>query len=127
MVLENDVQALTKAIEALAAAVAAQTAAFGNQSPVQLPPVEEPKKETKKVEKTAPVAEAKLVAEEPTPESADVEITLQQLVAKFTDLVDLNRDAAVALLKEYSLPKLGQAKPEQYVELYNKTCELLNG
>lgn len=120
MALENDIQELTAAVKAL-------TAALSNQVDEKQPEV---KAEVKKTAPT-PVAETKAAAPEPATESPSEsvgpEVTLQHLVAKFTDLVDFNRGAAVALLKEYGLPKLGQAKPEQYVEIFNKTCELLNG
>lgn len=82
--------------------------------------VAELKKEVEKAEDVPAETVQETTTEQP-------EVTLQQLVAKFTDLVDFNRGAAVALLKEYGLPKLGQAKPEQYVEIFNKTCEVLNG
>lgn len=125
MALENDIQELTAAVKAL-------TAALSNQVVEKQPEVEaEVKKPSAKPVETKSTTEsgettASSVATYPS-ESVDPEVTLQQLVAKFTDLVDFNRGAAVALLKEYGLPKLGQAKPEQYVEIFNKTCELLNG
>lgn len=125
MALENDIQELTAAVKAL-------TAALSNQVDEKQPEVKaEVKKTSAKPVETKSTTEsgettASSVVTSPS-EPADVEITLQQLVEKFTDLVDFNRSAAVALLKEYGLPKLGQAKPEQYVEIFNKTCELLNG
>ena len=125
MALENDIQELTAAVKAL-------TAALSNQVVEKQPEVKaEVKKPSAKPVETKSTTEsgettASSVAASPS-ESVDPEVTLQQLVAKFTDLVDFNRGAAVALLKEYGLPKLGQAKPEQYVEIFNKTCELLNG
>ena len=125
MALENDIQELTAAVKAL-------TAALSNQVVEKQPEVKaEVKKPSAKPVETKSTTEsgettASSVAASPS-ESVDPEVTLQQLVAKFTDLVDFNRGAAVALLKEYGLPKLGQAKPEQYVEIFNKTCEVLNG
>ena len=130
MALENDIQELTAAVKAL-------TAALSNQVVEKQPEVKaEAKKSPEKDASTATAQdtstrtktlESEATAAAPPSESVDPEVTLQQLVAKFTDLVDFNRGAAVALLKEYGLPKLGQAKPEQYVEIFNKTCELLNG
>ena len=120
MALENDIQELTAAVKALTAAIGKQPEVKAEVKKTSAKPVET-KSTTESGETTASSVETS------PSESVGPEVTLQHLVAKFTDLVDFNRGAAVALLKEYGLPKLGQAKPEQYVEIFNKTCELLNG
>ena len=113
MSLELKIEALTEAINSLISVLQADVKDNRGSGGV------EPKKPAKVVEK--PVVE-----ETPEPPAVE-EIDLQTLAAKFTDLVEKDRPAAVALLAEYKLAKLGQAKPEQFGAIYAKTVELLNG
>lgn len=126
MALENDIQELTAAVKALTAALGKQGVEKQPEEKAEVKkPAAKPAAEVLPTNTDSTVAAATQTQFEPV--DVGPEVTLQHLVEKFTDLVDFNRSAAVALLKEYGLPKLGQAKPEQYVELFNKTCELLNG
>lgn len=118
MALENDVQNLTKAIAVLAAAVAEQTATYRTSE----------KAPTKKVE-TKPETLVVDVKVQPKPAEAPtgITVTLPQLAAKFTDLVEADRPAAVALLSKYNIPKLGQAKEATYADIFSDVQAALDG
>ena len=118
MSLELKIEALTEAVNRLVAALDVTTASVTPAVVEQIVAEAEPKK--------SKVVEKPVVDETPEPPAVE-EIDLQTLAAKFTDLVEKDRPSAVALLAEYKLAKLGQAKPEQFGAIYAKTVELLNG
>jgi hypothetical protein len=115
MSLENQIEALTEAVNRLVAALDTTTASV---TPAVVEPEAKPEpKKTPVKEVAAPVKEVE----------APVELDLPTIAAKFTDLVEKDRPAAVQLLKDFNLAKLGQAKTEQFGAIYAKTVELLNG
>ena len=134
MSLEDKVSELTKAVEGLTKALEEQTKLIAAQGGA----IEAAQKSTPKAtpEKSAPAvkkeeaASTTSTATEDVSDKADeptVNVTLEQLAKRFTDLVELNRAEAVRILGEFNIAKLGLAKPEQYAAIYEAVEAALNG
>lgn len=135
MALEDNVKELTLAILGLTKALEAQTATrTGTEQVVEKKPaIQKPTTPKAAPEKPAPAVQEEVDASTTSTATDELEVdlapdvTLTQLTEVFTTLVEVNRPAAVDLLKEYKLAKISVADPSLYGELFQKVTDLVNG